>query len=1025
MWVLFNHLLATTQFMPHGSCYLWKPNLIGLHVISDALIAFAYFSIPFTLLYFISKRPDIPFNSVFVLFALFIVACGSGHILDIWTLWYPHYWLSGYVRAITAFISVITAVALIILLPQALSLPSPAQMQTTNDKLKAEIKERKQAENQLRKALKILNFHVENSPLAVVEWDKNFRVKRWSKRAKEIFGWEAEETLDKYPTDWEIIVPEDVEKVAQIMSDLIKGNQPHNLCRNRNYTKDGKIIFCEWYNSALLDESGDLVSIFSLVLDVTEKEKAIQELRNQEEKLRAIIQNMPVMMNAFDAESNIIVWNRECEKVTGYSATEVIGNPEAMTKLYPNSEYLATMKQKWSERGNNYRDWEWEITCKDGTIKTVAWSNISEQFPIPGWENWGTGIDITEREQAKTLLEQEKQSLQAILNNAPIWIWRTNLSGKMLFINKTFCDNVGVPEARFLLANHYKDVLGEEESANCLASDAACLAKDEIHVSEEYLPFVDGKMHYLEVLKAQIKDSGGETIGIIGLAVDITDRKEAQQKLKLSEVRYRKIADKEKLLNSVINQIRQSLELDAVLQTTVNYAQGLLQLDACLFIWYRQENEQYFWEVVNQAKKRILPNYLGKFVIPKLDFDPENIDQKAIMTIEDLATLSNLESRDLFASQDYEKNLLLPLATRSGKIGFIMGISVNEERNWQDSEIELLQALSTTVAIAIDQAELYHESCENAHKAEIKATELQETLHELQRTQAQLIQSEKMSSLGQMVAGVAHEINNPVNFIYGNISHTLEYCQDLLDLLELYANHYPEPGAKIQQLREEIDCDFIKEDLPKLLDSMKMGANRIRKIVLSLRNFSRIDEADIKAVDIHEGIDNSLLILQNRFKKNLGNSQIEVKKEYGNLPLVECYPGELNQVFMNLLSNAIDALEETFAQSRVLLTSSQPSYLTSSATQPTITIRTAVIDSWAIASISDNGKGMSPEVGAKLFDPFFTTKPVGKGTGLGLSISYQIIVEHHGGDLQCISQPGKGAEFLVKIPLKQPRKAGV
>ncbi|MEC4892926.1 MAG: PAS domain S-box protein [Oscillatoria sp. PMC 1051.18] len=1020
MRVLLDLLFATTNFMPHGSCYLWKTSLVRLHVISDGLIALSYFSIPLTLLYFIIKRRDLRFHSIFILFALFIIACGSGHLLDIWTIWYPNYWLSGFVKAIIALISVVTVLELIVLLPRALKLPSPAQMQSNNERFKTEIRERKQVEEQLRKALQILSFHVDNSPLVVIEWDNNFQVKRWSKRATEIFGWQPEEIIGKYPTDWDFIVPEDLDQVALIMSKLVDGSQNNNLCRNRNYTKDGKVIYCEWYNSGLLDESGNLVSIFSLVLDVTEKEIAVREIKNQEERLRAIVENMPVMMDAFDSEGNIIVWNRECEKVTGYLAEEIIGNPEAMSKLYPNPEYRALMKQKWRERGNNYRDWQWQITCKDGTIKTIAWSNISEQFAIPGWQSWGTGIDITEREQTKTLLEQEKQSLRAILNNAPIWIWRTNLQGKMQFINKTFCDNVGISESQFLAANHYQEVLGEVESVNCLRSDAACLRQDKIHISEECLPFVDGKMHNLEVLKAKIKDSKEEITGIIGLAVDITDRKEAQRKLELSEARYREIADKEKLLNSVINQIRQSLDLNFILQTTVNQAWRLLRLDACLFIWYRQENEQYVWEVVNQAKKPQLPHYLGKFPIPKLDFWREEIEGQKIIAIEKISALKNPEMRELFESQGYKKNLLLPILTRAGKRGFIVGICVNEQRNWQENEIELLKALATPVAIAIDQAELYHESCENARQAETKATELQKTLHKLQRTQAQLIQSEKMSSLGQMVAGVAHEINNPVNFIYGNIDHALVYSQDLLHLVELYTNYYPEPVAEIKKRTAEIDCDFIKEDLPKLLESMQMGADRIRKIVLSLRNFSRLDEAKIKAVDIHEGIDNSLLILQNRLKKSLGNSQIEVKKEYGNLPLVECYPGELNQVFMNLLSNAIDALEEKFASHQVLTPESQPSDLTLSVEQPTISLRTGTVDRWAIVRIGDNGKGMSTEVGSKLFDPFFTTKPVGKGTGLGLSISYQIIVEHHGGELQCISQLGKGAELIVKIPLKQP-----
>lgn len=290
-----------------------------------------------------------------------------------------------------------------------------------------------------------------------------------------------------------------------------------------------------------------------------------------------------------------------------------------------------------------------------------------------------------------------------------------------------------------------------------------------------------------------------------------------------------------------------------------------------------------------------------------------------------------------------------------------------------------------------------------------QAQRLEQALQELQRTQAQLVQTEKMSSLGQMVAGVAHEINNPVNFITGNVHHAKEYIQELLELIRLYQKHYPEPVPEIQKYQEEIELDFLMEDLPKLLSSMELGTERIRKIVLSLRNFSRLDEAEKKSVNIHEGIDSTLLILHNRLKAKPGHPEIEVIKEYGELPNVECYAGQLNQVFMNILSNAIDALEQEMAnppESGVIKS-------------PKIYITTALKDSqWVQIKIRDNGPGMNETVRRRLFDPFFTTKPIGKGTGLGLSISYQIVVEKHGGQLQCFSEPGKGAEFIVEIPIK-------
>jgi signal transduction histidine kinase len=274
--------------------------------------------------------------------------------------------------------------------------------------------------------------------------------------------------------------------------------------------------------------------------------------------------------------------------------------------------------------------------------------------------------------------------------------------------------------------------------------------------------------------------------------------------------------------------------------------------------------------------------------------------------------------------------------------------------------------------------------------------DLSQALRELQQIQAQLIQTEKMSSLGQMVAGVAHEINNPVNFIYGNLDHTNNYVQNLLELVDLYSQQYPHPTPAIQEKTETIDLDFLVEDLPKTLSSMRNGTERIRQIVLSLRNFSRLDEAQVKLANIHEGIDSTLLILNHRIKQG-----VEVIKKYGELPPVECYPAQLNQVFMNILGNAIDALLER---------PEQPN--------KQIVIRTEKVENHEIlVTICDNGSGITPEIKDKIFDPFFTTKEVGKGTGLGLSICYQIVKKHHG-QISLISQPGQGTEFAIALPIQ-------
>ena len=307
----------------------------------------------------------------------------------------------------------------------------------------------------------------------------------------------------------------------------------------------------------------------------------------------------------------------------------------------------------------------------------------------------------------------------------------------------------------------------------------------------------------------------------------------------------------------------------------------------------------------------------------------------------------------------------------------------------------------------LEEAQAKHQALTDA--SAVQARQFSETLKQLRQNQAQIVQAEKMSSLGQLVAGVAHEINNPVSFIYGNLSHADNYVHALTNLLTLYQKHYPQPAAEIQAESSAIDLDFLVEDLSKLLASMKVGSERIQKIVLSLRSFSRMDEAEMKEVDIHEGINSTLMILQNRLKAKSNRPAIEVIKHYSKLPEVECYAGQLNQVFMNLLANAIDALEES------INTIQNPA--------PTITICTEAVNFDRVRiRISDNGSGISEQAKQKLFDPFFTTKPVGKGTGLGLSISYQIITERHHGSLKCTSSSNQGAEFVIEIPTRARQK---
>lgn len=360
----------------------------------------------------------------------------------------------------------------------------------------------------------------------------------------------------------------------------------------------------------------------------------------------------------------------------------------------------------------------------------------------------------------------------------------------------------------------------------------------------------------------------------------------------------------------------------------------------------------------------------------------------------------------------------LELSARSSDQGEISGslTNISDRKRAQAALREANEALQLRIQqLRVENLERKQTEAtllDSQKKLKQQAEQLEVTLQELKQTQTQLVHAEKMSSLGQLVAGIAHEINNPVNFIYGNLCHAEEYIQDLVKIINLYQS-YCQSSTEIEAEIERIGLDFLLEDLPKLMTSMNVGAERIREIVLSLRNFSRLDEAEIKPVNVHDGIDSTLMILQNRLKGTDSNAAIQVIKEYGDLPLVECYAGPLNQVFMNLLSNAIDAV-----LSRCIQEANSSSQESTLAFTPSIRICTEPIKEGHVAIwITDNGMGMSEDTQKRIFDPFFTTKPVGKGTGLGLSISYQMIVERHRGVLRCSSTLNKGTEFFIQIPV--------
>jgi PAS domain S-box-containing protein len=499
----------------------------------------------------------------------------------------------------------------------------------------------------------------------------------------------------------------------------------------------------------------------------------------------------------------------------------------------------------------------------------------------------------------------------------------------------------------------------------------------------EPLRQANGQQVILNTNKVPLRDEQGNVTGVLISVEDITARQSAEAAL-------HNFADQQALINRISSQIRNTLDIPTILKTTIQTLSEILAVDWCAFAWYEAAAESSIWHVV-QDQSWDGQSWVGRYSAAEIGEMDEAILRLETQRLDRMENYTAIGRPELLLTHGAQSRLCVPIKTQRNQFGVIICDHRQEVHHWTDDEVVLVQSVAGQLAIAVDQADLYSDS-----RAKGKA--LQNTLQELKRAQAQMVQSEKMSSLGQLVAGIAHEINNPVNFIHGNVDYTRAYVMDLLRLVEQYQNHYPEAAAEITQTIEAIDLEFLRQDFPKILDSMQMGTVRINEIVESLRSFSRLDETGLKVVDLHKGLESALMILQSRLNHP---PAIEVIKNYGDLPLVECLAGEINQVFMNILSNAIDALND--------LSLDQPRQ---------IVITTQVMGPERVAiRIMNNGPEIAMEVQHRIFDPFYTTKPVGQGTGMGMAISYQIVTEQHRGRLSCHSERGKGTEFVIELPI--------
>lgn len=807
-----------------------------------------------------------------------------------------------------------------------------------------DITNRKQAEADLQGTQAFLNSVVENLPVGVFIKDAlDLRVMYWNKASEELFGYSREQVLGK--NDYDFLPPAAARELrAQDRLVLTRGKLVE-ISEAPLITPHRGERYLRTKKVPLLDETGIPRYLLAICEDITESKQAEAALRESENHYRRILETASEGIWMFDEDSKTTFANSRIAEMLGYTVEEMLGR-SLFDFMDAESQVLAKVYVERRRQGIHEQH-DFKFRRQDGSN---LWAMVSAT-PILNWAGEFVGVlrmitDITGRKQAEEALQASHQELTQILERITDAFFALDHQWQFTYLNQE-TERFFEQNREELQGASFWDAFPEAAGTIVEQKYHQAIAQ-QIPVSFETYCTVWDK--WLEMRAYPCAE---------GLSVfwrDITERKQADKALQESEQRFRATFDQA-----------------AVGIAHINLAGEFLRINQkfCNLLGYTQE------EMLTQTFQNIT--------------HPDDLAAN-------LTYINQLLSGEI-SMYSMEKRYI----TRSG-VPIWVNLTVSLRRS---SSSGLPKYFISVVQDISDQKQAEAALRQSSSELRIKNQQLQQTLHQLKQTQAQLIQNEKMISLGQMVAGIAHEINNPVSFIYGNVAHAREYASDLLRLLQLYAKHYPEAVPEIQNEIAALDLAFLSADFPKLLESMKQGANRIRNIVLSLRNFSRLDEAEKKQVDIHQGIDSTLLLLQHRLKRYPDHPEIQVIKEYTQLPLVECYASQLNQVFMNLLTNAIDALEMRHEPRIITIkTEVKPE---SEDIQP----------SHVVIRISDNGSGMSEELKQRIFDPFFTTKPVGVGTGLGLSISYSIIVEKHGGQLTCSSISGVGTEFVIELPMRQ------